>query len=97
MSKLYSLNVAYLVRCPAGTHYDALQEKCANCKSGTYQNQEGKFECDKCPPGTWTLGDDKKNFTACRGRTGAKACSYAVSIFESEKCGQKANRERKGW
>lgn len=44
-----------------------MHEKCTRCSPGTYQNQEGRFECSECPEGTYTLGEDSKNFTACRG------------------------------
>ena len=56
-----------LVRCPKGTYYDLLHEKCIKCSPGSYQSEEGRFECFKCPEGTSTVGEDSKNFTACRG------------------------------
>ena len=56
------------VRCPAGSYYSGLQEKCVLCKAGTYQPKEGYLRCYECPKGTWTVGDDAKNFTACRGK-----------------------------
>ncbi|KAK3728579.1 hypothetical protein QZH41_011661 [Actinostola sp. cb2023] len=54
------------IRCPEGTYYNTLKDKCFNCKPGTFQNKEGRFECHQCPEGTWTLGQEAKNFTACR-------------------------------
>lgn len=56
-----------LVRCPKGSYYDSLQEKCIRCSAGSYQSQEGRFECLPCPDGTWTIGNDTGNFTSCQG------------------------------
>ena len=56
-----------LVRCPKGSYYDSLQENCIRCSAGSYQSQEGRFECLPCPDGTWTIGNDTGNFTSCQG------------------------------
>ncbi|EDO49614.1 predicted protein, partial [Nematostella vectensis] len=38
---------------------------CMRCKPGTYSSHEGSLKCYSCPEGSWTLGDEAKNFTSC--------------------------------
>lgn len=70
-----------LVRCPKGSYYDSLQENCIRCSAGSYQSQEGRFECLPCPDGTWTIGNDTGNFTSCQGTNFPYLCLLLQKQF----------------
>lgn len=48
-----------LVICPAGTM--SREEACSLCPQGTYQNQEGRDFCSKCPRGSSHAGASSVN------------------------------------
>ena len=56
-----------IVKCGEGTYFDAEEEDCLSCAAGTYQDEEGKTSCKKCPERTWTIGHKAGNRTECIG------------------------------
>ncbi|GAB1600780.1 sushi, von Willebrand factor type A, EGF and pentraxin domain-containing protein 1-like [Argonauta hians] len=52
------------VNCPIG--YFFKNDTCHPCPIGSYQDEEGKTECMKCPPGSNTLSTKSKDIKDCR-------------------------------
>ncbi|XP_071950679.1 sushi, von Willebrand factor type A, EGF and pentraxin domain-containing protein 1-like [Antedon mediterranea] len=81
------------VNCPVGTYYNVNSETCMTCPDGMYQDEESQLECKKCAEGTWTVGDNAKNFTSCRdvckrgtySATGLATCkSCPIGTYQDE-------------
>ena len=53
--------------CPSGTYFNSKNKACYDCPKDTYQEDYGRFHCNKCPLGTFTIGTKTKNSTNCRG------------------------------
>lgn len=43
------LNGQKCVACSIGSYHDTVEDVCLPCPIGTFQNQEGKTECQQCP------------------------------------------------
>ena len=67
------------VSCTNGTYLDKDTGECLDCPKGTYQDQEAKEFCYKCPNGTSTSGPRSKNASYCKG---VRPPSAPFSCFE---------------
>ena len=58
----------FVVKCPAGTYFNIVSEKCESCAIGTYQAKEGHLTCLVCPRNTSTTSDNTKTIKECKGK-----------------------------
>ncbi|GAB6029547.1 hypothetical protein CHUAL_005296 [Chamberlinius hualienensis] len=57
------------VKCPVGTFYNVVTEKCQGCSRGTYQFLEGQLSCLVCPRNTSTShGQLAKSSADCKAQ-----------------------------
>ena len=55
------------VKCPIGTYFNVVAEKCMGCDIGTYQPNEAHLTCIVCPEKTSTIGNNSKSINQCKG------------------------------
>ncbi|XP_033104655.1 sushi, von Willebrand factor type A, EGF and pentraxin domain-containing protein 1-like [Anneissia japonica] len=82
------------VNCPVGTYYNLDSDTCMTCTAGMYQDEESQTECKHCEEGTWTVGNNAKNFTSCKeicepgtySATGLATCkSCPIGMYQDER------------
>ncbi len=69
--------VCFPVKCPAGTYFNIVSERCESCEIGTYQPREGELTCVVCPRNTSTASDNTKSVNECKG---VCVCVYACVL-----------------
>ena len=60
-----ALSTCTLVYCSPGTYNE--DGKCKFCEVGLYQDEQGKSECKKCPPGKSTAFMGSTDVDDCTG------------------------------
>ena len=53
--------------CPTGMMYSPTADDCIACHPGTYQDDEGQFQCKQCPVGTKTITERARTKDQCTG------------------------------
>lgn len=58
----------FSVRCPGGTFFNVLRQKCESCLRGSYQPEEGQYSCHLCPNLTSTHRSNSRSKDDCKGK-----------------------------
>ncbi|XP_063401402.1 sushi, von Willebrand factor type A, EGF and pentraxin domain-containing protein 1-like [Mytilus trossulus] len=56
------------IRCPVGTFFNVLQQKCESCLRGSYQPEEGQYTCHLCPNLTSTQSSNSRSKEDCKAQ-----------------------------
>ena len=66
--------------CPTGMMYSPTADDCIACPPGTYQDEEGQFQCKQCPAGTKTIPEAAKTLGQCTGENNVSV-SYNMRMY----------------
>ncbi|CAG2208767.1 Delta-like protein B,Fibropellin-1,Protein jagged-1b,Fibropellin-3,Neurogenic locus protein delta,Protein crumbs homolog 1,Sushi, nidogen and EGF-like domain-containing protein 1,Protein jagged-1,Protein eyes shut,Delta-like protein 1,Protein jagged-1a,Delta-like protein 4,Neurogenic locus notch homolog protein 2,Neurogenic locus notch homolog protein 4,Protein crumbs homolog 2,Neurogenic locus Notch protein,Protein jagged-2,Neurogenic locus notch homolog protein 1,Delta-like protein D,Neurogenic locus not len=56
------------IRCPVGTFFNVLRQKCESCQRGSYQQEEGQYSCHLCPNLTSTHRSNSRSKEDCKAQ-----------------------------